>query len=318
MFPKTHQNIAKSPPPFGTPLYNRGFTFSDYKYGFNGKEKDDELMGSGNCIDYGFRVNDTRLGGRFFSIDPLFKKYPELTPYQFASNNPIEGVDLDGLELFSNKNLVFHTTTALTLWTAGSVKQAQLETTEHGGSFGTNLAKIDAAKIGFVYGTVASVFLPAARVVQIVKGIEEVTEARMAWQAAEILTFEAPAMYKTADKVFGSGTVEYSNLPGQITNSAKIDLLFTVIAIGTSGPPKNAVEVIGLGDNLKTANEDRNKILDDKKTETPPPANTATPPKSGESESKNAPKKDTKSKEAAKKDSTPPLPKKRCEKKDNF
>ena len=35
---------------------------------------------------------------RFLSIDPLGRKYPELTPYQFASNTPILAVDLDGLE----------------------------------------------------------------------------------------------------------------------------------------------------------------------------------------------------------------------------
>jgi hypothetical protein len=33
------------------------------------------------------------------SVDPLTKKYPELTPYQFASNTPIVAVDLDGLEM---------------------------------------------------------------------------------------------------------------------------------------------------------------------------------------------------------------------------
>ena len=31
-------------------------------------------------------------------MDPLTKDYPMLTPYQFASNRPIDGVDLDGLE----------------------------------------------------------------------------------------------------------------------------------------------------------------------------------------------------------------------------
>ena len=34
------------------------------------------------------------------SVDPLIRKYPELTPYQFASNTPIGGIDLDGLEVF--------------------------------------------------------------------------------------------------------------------------------------------------------------------------------------------------------------------------
>jgi hypothetical protein len=36
--------------------------------------------------------------GRFFSPDPLTQKYPELTPYQFASNTPVVARDLDGLE----------------------------------------------------------------------------------------------------------------------------------------------------------------------------------------------------------------------------
>jgi hypothetical protein len=43
------------------------------------------------------RIYDPRLG-RFLSVDPLATKYPELTPYQFASNTPIRAIDLDGLE----------------------------------------------------------------------------------------------------------------------------------------------------------------------------------------------------------------------------
>lgn len=35
---------------------------------------------------------------RFISEDPITKDYPELTPYQFASNTPIMAIDLDGLE----------------------------------------------------------------------------------------------------------------------------------------------------------------------------------------------------------------------------
>ena len=71
--------------------YNAG---TGYRYGFNGKEKDTE---SPVQYDYGFRIYDPRLV-RFKSVDPLSPKYPELTPYQFASNTPIKAVDLDGLE----------------------------------------------------------------------------------------------------------------------------------------------------------------------------------------------------------------------------
>jgi len=35
---------------------------------------------------------------RFISVDPLQHKYPELTPFQYASDNPITMIDLDGLE----------------------------------------------------------------------------------------------------------------------------------------------------------------------------------------------------------------------------
>ncbi|MBV4358902.1 LamG-like jellyroll fold domain-containing protein [Pinibacter aurantiacus] len=70
-----------------------------YRYGFNGKEKDNEVSGDGNQYDYGFRIYNPRVG-RFLSVDPLQEKYPELTPYQFASNSPIQGVDLDGREIY--------------------------------------------------------------------------------------------------------------------------------------------------------------------------------------------------------------------------
>jgi hypothetical protein len=43
------------------------------------------------------RIYDPRLG-KFLSVDPLSRKYAELTPYQFASNRPIDGIDQDGLE----------------------------------------------------------------------------------------------------------------------------------------------------------------------------------------------------------------------------
>jgi RHS repeat-associated protein len=71
---------------------------SSYRYGFNGKEQDKETTGT-TTYDYGFRIYNPVLG-RFLSTDPLTKNYPMLTPYQFASNSPIAGIDLDGLEFY--------------------------------------------------------------------------------------------------------------------------------------------------------------------------------------------------------------------------
>ncbi|WPV65394.1 hypothetical protein [Chitinophaga sp. LS1] len=41
---------------------------------------------------------------RFISSDPLSAQYPELTPYQFASNRPIQATDIDGLEAYFNNS----------------------------------------------------------------------------------------------------------------------------------------------------------------------------------------------------------------------
>ncbi|MFB6455600.1 RHS repeat-associated core domain-containing protein [Chitinophaga sp. Hz27] len=77
-------------------------TTGGYRYGFNGKENDNEMKGEGNQQDYGMRIYDPRLG-RFLSVDPITAQYPELTPYQFASNRPIDGIDQDGLEYLTYK-----------------------------------------------------------------------------------------------------------------------------------------------------------------------------------------------------------------------
>jgi len=76
---------------------DRKFLGQNYRFGFNGKENDNEVKGFANQQDYGMRVYDPRIA-RFLSVDPISKDYPNLTPYQFASNRPIDGVDQDGLE----------------------------------------------------------------------------------------------------------------------------------------------------------------------------------------------------------------------------
>ena len=83
--------------PFGSPLSGRNYQSDIYRYGYNGKENDNEVKGKGNQIDYGMRIYDPRLG-RFLSVDPLTKSYPHYTPYSYAGNKPIVAVDLDGLE----------------------------------------------------------------------------------------------------------------------------------------------------------------------------------------------------------------------------
>ena len=73
---------------------------------FQGQEKDNEIKGIGNSVNYKFRMHDPRIG-RFFAVDPLAKKYPWNSSYAFATNNPVHLVDVDGMGVEENEDLVF-------------------------------------------------------------------------------------------------------------------------------------------------------------------------------------------------------------------
>lgn len=81
--------------PFGSPMSSRSFNPSSSRYGFNGKEKDDET----GTQDYGMRIYNPVLG-KFLSVDPIFRDFPWNSPYAFAENDVISSIDLDGLEKY--------------------------------------------------------------------------------------------------------------------------------------------------------------------------------------------------------------------------
>jgi RHS repeat-associated protein len=87
---------------YGSEMYGRCFNSKHSQNGFNHKRKDNELYpgGDGNEYDYGMRLYNPRLG-KFMSLDPLMRKYPFWSPYQFAGSVPIAAIDLDGGELKS-------------------------------------------------------------------------------------------------------------------------------------------------------------------------------------------------------------------------
>lgn len=84
--------------PFGMMQPGRTMSTDDYRYGFNGKERDDEVKGEGNSLDFGGRVYDSRTG-RWLSKDPLQAKYPGLSPYNYAGNSPLIFIDPNGKEI---------------------------------------------------------------------------------------------------------------------------------------------------------------------------------------------------------------------------
>jgi RHS repeat-associated protein len=92
--------ITQKTPPFGSAISEMQFksdTGGSYRYGFNGIEKTNEVAGEGNHYEFKYREYDPRIG-KFWSVDPLFKKYPWNSSYAFAENRVIDGIDLEGLE----------------------------------------------------------------------------------------------------------------------------------------------------------------------------------------------------------------------------
>jgi len=67
----------------------------DYRFGFNGMEKDNEAKGHGNSYDFGARIYDSRLG-RWLSLDPLIYKAPQWSPFAAMGDNPLYNIDIEG------------------------------------------------------------------------------------------------------------------------------------------------------------------------------------------------------------------------------
>ena len=68
-------------------------TTNSYRYGFNGKEPENDL--ANDNYDFGDRIFDGRTG-RWLSLDPLQTKFPGLSPYNYCYNSPITYYDDDG------------------------------------------------------------------------------------------------------------------------------------------------------------------------------------------------------------------------------
>ena len=82
--------------PFGWEMPGRKYNSAEYRYGFNGKEKDDEgEFGSITNYDYGFRIYNPAVG-RFLSVDPLQSERSWMSPYNFVQNSPLSRIDPTG------------------------------------------------------------------------------------------------------------------------------------------------------------------------------------------------------------------------------
>jgi RHS repeat-associated protein len=83
---------------FGMSMPGRTYSVEEYGFGYCGKEKDNEIKGDGNSLDFGARIYDSRLA-RWLSIDPHSSKYSSISPYAYCANSPIVFKDPDGKDI---------------------------------------------------------------------------------------------------------------------------------------------------------------------------------------------------------------------------
>jgi RHS repeat-associated protein len=87
---------------FGSELPGKSYSANNYRYGFNGQEKDDEIKNiSGTSYTAEFWEYDPRLGRRW-NIDPVVK-IPE-SSYSAFANNPIRIIDSNGADTLWTNN----------------------------------------------------------------------------------------------------------------------------------------------------------------------------------------------------------------------
>jgi len=76
--------------PFGVPFVNEQIATYSERFTFTGKERDAET----GYYYHGARFNCSDIG--WLSVDPLFEKYPTISPYTYCANNPVKYVDPEG------------------------------------------------------------------------------------------------------------------------------------------------------------------------------------------------------------------------------
>lgn len=98
--------------PFGKRIDDPEKLTADNIYRYNGKESL-EIFGI-PYSDYGARLFDSNIG-RWLQTDPLAQDYPNINPYVFCANNPMNVIDPNGMDIYrfdkTTGELFLHTET---------------------------------------------------------------------------------------------------------------------------------------------------------------------------------------------------------------
>ncbi|MDR2039437.1 MAG: hypothetical protein LBQ60_16060, partial [Bacteroidales bacterium] len=101
-------------------------------YKYNSKELQPEL--NWNVLDFGFRNYDPQIC-RFISIDPLADKFHWVSPYNYAENRPIDGIDLWGLQYLRFDEVLMANFRPSSIGVTG-ISKGGITTSSSGGSSG--------------------------------------------------------------------------------------------------------------------------------------------------------------------------------------
>ena len=85
--------------PYGEALVDEHATTYENPFKFSGKELDD-ITG---LYDHGARSRDPKLT-MWYGVDPLYEKYPDMSPYVYCAGNPVNFIDPDGMRKFCVTN----------------------------------------------------------------------------------------------------------------------------------------------------------------------------------------------------------------------
>ncbi|WP_338356624.1 RHS repeat-associated core domain-containing protein [Yeosuana marina] len=91
-FKETDIKVYNDYYPYGMVLENRNEAIN-YRFGFQGQEKDDEVKGKSNSYNTFYRQYDSRIA-RWTSIDPI--THHQMSQYQSYDNNPLYWTDSRG------------------------------------------------------------------------------------------------------------------------------------------------------------------------------------------------------------------------------
>ncbi|MDR0541833.1 MAG: hypothetical protein LBH19_06435 [Dysgonamonadaceae bacterium] len=90
--------------PSGLP-WSEALSPSTQPYKYNGKEFVE--MHGYDTYDYGARgLHAAKM--RFDTMDPLAEKYPEISPYAYCGNNPVNRIDPTGMDWYTDYDGTYH------------------------------------------------------------------------------------------------------------------------------------------------------------------------------------------------------------------